>query len=555
MSNRMIVAAVAVLLLLALFGFLTLRSLLRDSDTTSAVDALAASAEANPAPAGKNAAADPAPAGKGAVSPAAPKTAAPAEKPLCDGWPKPAAAIVFSGEQHGYIEPCGCSLHQLGGLSRRGDLLRQLGERGWLVTAFDGGGLVNNPTRRQGKFKFDMVLKCLADMHYAGVAVGVEELQLSFDFLTRPEEPPFLACNLVLFGDPTIQGGPLTQRVVQVGEVKIGVTAVFGPSLQGVVVPGAAEGTPRDFEVADPAASIGKALAALEAEKPDLLVLLSHAHYDETKKIAESFPQFDIILTSDGPEDPEPKPIVVGKKTLLVAPGQKGKYVMVVGYYPDGGNERLRFERVALDEDRFQDTPAIVEHMRYYQEDMLKQNELVATEPAIDDPRPTPTAAVNEFVGAKVCGECHKSALEVWEGTKHAHATETLKTGHAVNSKPWINRVFDPECVACHVTGWDPRKFVRYKSGYTDEKTTSHLAGQQCENCHGPGGRHTELEHQFAKDQKLTDEIAAWRKYHRLAKKTALDLCTRCHDGDNDPNFNAGNFDAHWDEIAHPGKD
>ena len=36
-----------------------------------------------------------------------------------------------------------------------------------------------------------------------------------------------------------------------VGNVKIGVTAVFGPSLKSEVAPGAQEGAPADFEVLD----------------------------------------------------------------------------------------------------------------------------------------------------------------------------------------------------------------------------------------------------------------------------------------------------------------
>jgi len=186
---------------------------------------------------------------------------------------------------------------------------------------------------------------------------------------------------------------------------------------------------------------------------------------------------------------------------------------------------------------------------------------VVATEPAIDDPRnvdPMTGKLVdnNPFVGVKVCGECHKSASEVWEKSKHAEATETLKTGGPRHKSFWINRIYDPECVACHVTGWDPKKVVRYNSGYSSEDATPHLLGQQCENCHGPGGRHTELERQWAKDQKTTDEVVAWRKFQRLSKKTAFDLCVKCHDGDNDPAFGGTkSFDEYWEEIAHPGKD
>src|SRR5207302_4468661 len=172
----------------------------------------------------------------------------------------------------------------------------------------------------------------------------------------------------------------------------------------------------------------------------------------------------------------------------------------------------------------------------------------VANDPAIDDPRNVDSLTglptdKNSFAGAKVCGECHKSAWEVWQTTKHAQATESLKTGRAGQSKAWINRMFDPECIACHVTGWDPKRFIRYKSGFTGEQSSPHLVGQQCENCHGPGGRHVELERLFAKNKKITDELAAWRKFQRLNKKTAFDLCAKCHDGDNDPKFKSETFD------------
>ena len=486
----------------------------------------------------------------------------PGAKKLFEGWEAPAVALMLTGELHGYIEPCGCSVNQLGGLSRRADLLRQIDERGWPAAALDVGGLVNNPNRRQGKYKFDMILKCLVDMRYAGVAMGVEELQLGFDFLGyhQPDKLPFLSSNLVFFEDPKFPGAPLPMRVVTVGEVKIAVIAAFGPELEELARPGgkaAAGGF--EFEILPPVDSIKKQLDAVAAEKPDLFVLLSHARYEETRKLAESLPQFDIIVTAGGPEDPNP-PTFVGEKTLLVAPGQKGKHVPVVGFYPKGGKARLRYELVDLDDKRFQESPQIVEHMKFYQDDMLKAENLVANDPAIDDPRsvdPLNGQFVdnNPFIGVKVCAECHKSAMEVWKDSKHAHATETLKTGGPRHEKFWINRMFDPECIACHVTGWDPKKIVRYKTGFTGEAATPHLLGQQCENCHGPGGRHVELERQWAKDQKTTDEVAAWRKFQRLSKKTAFDLCAKCHDGDNDPKFGSDSFDEYWEQIAHPGRD
>src|SRR5260221_4488988 len=121
MSNRMIAAASGVLLAFAVLVFvMTADSRGGGSNLVSSnpVDSKGATAAQT---------------GRGS------QPHAPLPKALFEGWEKPAAAIVFSGEQHGYIEPCGCSLDQLGGLSRRADLLRQIAERGWPATAFDVG--------------------------------------------------------------------------------------------------------------------------------------------------------------------------------------------------------------------------------------------------------------------------------------------------------------------------------------------------------------------------------------------------------------------------------
>ena len=57
-------------------------------------------------------------------------------------WPTPAAVLVLSGEQHGYLEPCGCSEKQSGGIARRSDLMKQLRAKGWPAAGLDLGGTV-----------------------------------------------------------------------------------------------------------------------------------------------------------------------------------------------------------------------------------------------------------------------------------------------------------------------------------------------------------------------------------------------------------------------------
>src|SRR5436853_3484684 len=51
-------------------------------------------------------------------------------------WSKPAVALVITGQQLGYIEPCGCTglENQKGGLARRQTFLKRLtDEKGWTV--------------------------------------------------------------------------------------------------------------------------------------------------------------------------------------------------------------------------------------------------------------------------------------------------------------------------------------------------------------------------------------------------------------------------------------
>jgi hypothetical protein len=467
-------------------------------------------------------------------------------QPLLDGWEQPAAAIVVSGEQHGYIEPCGCAKNQLGGISRRSDLIHQIAGRGWPLVALDAGGLGNDkfPTRRQSKYKFDTAVKALKDMKYAAMALGLEELKLNVDLLSyhRPSELPFLGCNVVLFDSPGLEGGPVAKVIVPVGKVRLGVTAIYGPSLKGEL------GQQAEITILDPAEALPRVIAELEQEKPDLLVLLSHAKLAETREIAQAFPQFDLIVSAGGPEDGLSKPDVIGK-TLLVAPGAKGKHVGVVGYYPNDEKQRLRFELVDIDHQRFKDDPKMHEHMRYYQE-LLKEQNVAASEPAIAH------ASGAQFVVAEKCKDCHKKAYSKWVNSKHAHATESLVKGRKGEEATWISRIYDAECLACHVTGWSPQDVLRYESGYVDQTATPHLMGQQCENCHGPGSRHCEEEEKWKKNPKdLNDELIKWRKFHQLnAKNTEATerLCRQCHDGDNSPDFN---FPKYWEQVKHLGKD
>ena len=496
--------------------------------------------------AGCQPAAPPAPPGPATGDHGAGKQAAP--KPYLAGWETPAAALVLTGEVHGYLEPCGCSLMQSGGLARRASLLAELDKKKWPYAGLDAGGTLKK-ANRQDQIKFEALVGGLQELRYSGLALGVEELLLTPEVLMSqhltddPRAVSFLCANLVFFDSPEI-GTPRPWKILQVGDVKIGVTAVLGASHKNDVAPA---GVTTNVTFIDPLTALPGVIKAMQAEKPDFLVLLSHGTAEEAKSLAESFPPFRLILTAGGPDEASGKPIVV-KETWILETGTKGRSIGVVGYYPQNQDQPFRFELVELDSQRFAGEDSMTVVMRNYQQRL--QDERISESDSLKIPHPSGWA----FVGTETCGECHAKSYEHWKTTGHAKATETLLHGRGTE-REWVPRQFDPECLSCHVTGWEPQKMLRYDTGYFSLEASKHLLGQQCENCHGPGSQHVEVERAFRADAvsvpriEVDDLRAALRLSVKTAEKT---VCIQCHDAENSPGFK---FEDAWEEVKHPWKD
>src|SRR5262249_44349826 len=153
-----------------------------------------------------------------------------------------------------------------------------------------------------------------------------------------------------------------------------------------------------------------------------------------------------------GAEVPPKEPqFVEGTKTRLIELGAKGMYAIVLGLYGSDPST-IRYQRVPLDV-RFGDSDRMKQVLASYQ-DHLKQEGLNGL-----GIKPVATPGGRKFVGSQVCGECHGKAFAVWKKTPHAAALQTL-----ANLNP--PRQYDPECLSCHVTGWEPQKFFPFASGY-----------------------------------------------------------------------------------------
>ena len=455
---------------------------------------------------------------------------------LFGGWPKPDAVLVLTGRQNGYIEPCGCAglVNQKGGLARRVTMIRELGERGWPVAALDVGNQVKR-FGRQSEIKFQMAIEGLRQMDYQAIGWGPDDLRLTSGelFAAASEEPHrFVSANVTIF-DPTVTP---TYRVTELGGLKIGTTTVLGDEYVERV---------KSDEVATRPAEEGlkEVAAALAEQKCDWQVLLVYGSMEESRKLAQRFPQFQIVVTAGGAEEPAFEPEKVsGSETRLIQVGAKGMYAGVVGLYRTD-KTKLRYQRVPLD-DRFADAPEMLRLLAGYQ-DQLRELGLEGLEV-----KPSPHPSGRTFVGSQKCGDCHTKAYEKWQATGHAKATESLV--HP-SERSDIQRHFDPECLSCHVTGWEPQKMYPFKSGYLGLTKTPALVASGCENCHGPGSAHVAAEEASSTPASLVKQR---RGEMQLPLKAAQQKCVECHDIDNSPKFHHEKaFDDYWRRVAHPGKD
>jgi hypothetical protein len=124
------------------------------------------------------------------------------------------------------------------------------------------------------------------------------------------------------------------------------------------------------------------------------------------------------------------------------------------------------------------------------------------------------------FAGSEACKRCHAPQFAHWEESPHARAFETLVK---------VAQDFNPQCVACHATGYK-------KGGFRNVRSTPGFAGVGCESCHGAASEH-----------------AAGPKSPPPARgRTASGGCESCHDKSQDPDFNRATA---LEKIRHWGDD
>jgi hypothetical protein len=511
------------------------------------------------------------------------------------GWDKPRPpdfVLVLTGQQHGYVLPCGCSRPQVGGLERRYNLVRLLKERGWPVVALDLGDVPQNQgpyklPNVQGLIKYRYSMLALKEMVYAAVGIGEYEASLPLfnalgEFALQEHgnaaAPQTLVANLI-DRENKFPAMLDSWRLVTAAGTKVGVTSVVGPSVAARI---------KDRDVKFPPTS-GDTLRAVLKQMGDqqvqLPVLLYQGGSPDPLKVpkpteaiacAEVFPQFPLILCLSESDEPPSKPREVAHRgrpsTLLLQVGHKGKNVGVLGVWRTGqANEPFKFlyEMVDLSEEFLTpegeegSNPVLALMETYTQElrgdlkahpggDYLsrypqsRRHELQVLPPA--GPQ-TPDDVVS-YVGSQVCQKCHKDAYDIWKKSKHSHAYQTL-----VDAKRPALRQYDPECIVCHTVGF------AQSGGFQDALHTPGLKNVGCESCHGPASLHVKYPNDPQWQARMNLLWKAPENEGPAQKATRMlkidQFCQNCHDIDNDVTWKhdvksgKGGFERKWPQVQH----
>lgn len=404
-------------------------------------------------------------------------------------------ALLISGDTAGWIVPCGCTSNQSGGLLRRGTYVKDAGQQAEVILADAGGAPAG--TSPYHRVKFEAILKGEQAMGLAAHNLGGPEAALGADYLRRlatREQVPFLSANA-----RDEQGQPIAEavRIIERGGRRVALVGVLSRRFAGA-----------GLQVDDPREAILKAVAGVKGHY-DALVVLAYLPEEELGQLAAGLPEADAVV--GGPTGQSIAPRAVGP-TLLASATNKGKYVIHLEAAAGGGKLAWTGQVVEMAGNLADDPDQKANRQTYLAE--LGRRDFVAAETGLAAALPAGLPQDYRISGNASCLKCHQADCAHWDGTKHAHAWQTLsERGSQVDSY----------CQQCHTTGF------ALPGGFESMARSPLTRSVGCESCHGPSQAHVlrpETRTPFA----------------------ARDQCVRCHDHENSPLFQ---YVSYWERIQH----
>jgi 2',3'-cyclic-nucleotide 2'-phosphodiesterase (5'-nucleotidase family) len=409
------------------------------------------------------------------------------------------ALIVFSSDQNGYITPCGCAKPMLGGMPRRADYLRETSLKYNLLLLENGN--LTKAINRQDELKAETLIEMFDKLRYDVINLGEKDFKLGMSYL-KALQPRFrgtFLCANVKQSDGSYPFKPYTmvEKYREGKTISFMVVGVLTEKSETVV----RTKTP-DLQVETISDTLGRLRNEISG-KGNMRILLLQGSREEAEQIAREHPYFHIIVYSQaGDHWSDVKRI---GETALVHNGSDGKYIGQAALSDDSKPGEIKYVTLTPD---YKDDPAMLQIKEAYLARVAAEN-LLAQVPK------GPTANGDVYAGSEACAGCHKKAYQVWKGSRHGDALQTL-----IDEK----HDKDPECVVCHVVG------LEHIGGFENMEKTPKLKDVGCESCHGPSAKHVEEPSEYSP---------------RLGN---ANTCMQCHVPEHSPKFD---FPTYWEKIKH----
>ncbi|MCR4317409.1 MAG: DUF1573 domain-containing protein [Planctomycetes bacterium] len=409
--------------------------------------------------------------------------------------------ILYASDFLSNIESCDCHDNQLGGIGRLATAIREEKDANPEAIFITGGDLVDfDEARPHLRLRAEALRDSLPRLGVDVFVPGERELSYGAAFFEQPFRNPGLTNPLVLSN--YAKNEPVSRaRIFERKGLRIAVLSIVHEQFR------------RGGDDLSPA------LEALEnelnriADQADAFVVVAHMHDHQPPWNAPQFADLDLVYQS-GPRmggNTFQSRLLPNGVYLVSGSQELESYARTSMYFDDARN---RLEQVTTEiplSGVFAEDEQVSAIVSTYHERLRAVNA-----------RPTTlTGAEDGFVGSETCGTCHVSAAQVWSAARHSHAYESLVESGSQG---------DPECLACHTTGY------LNTGGYDGTSESAHLASVGCEQCHGPSASHVRTVQQGA-------AVIAMPP-----RKPNVNTCSGCHTRKHSPSFN---FDQYWPRIRH----
>lgn len=229
--------------------------------------------------------------------------------------------ILFTSDLHGKIRSCGCAVQDMGGLGRMATFVERTRAKSpnlLFLNSGDDFSLDLSFTKGEA----NLIMECYEIMGLDVFTPGEMEYIFGLEYLVdiaALSSFDFLVSNLVY----SENGMRIFEPAYIIKEfdtgLKVGITGILDDSMRFP------DYIDRSKFRLEPAVETLKSVAKLMKKEADFLIVLSHMEFNNTKRLLEDVPLFDVAIVGHGNTRIEEMEKV--GETLLLGVGGSGKYM------------------------------------------------------------------------------------------------------------------------------------------------------------------------------------------------------------------------------------